>query len=134
MTLRTNPRGWRARPCSSRTQQDHIEKQGDNTIVFAALTGNDIDGFNFKPDKKVTSLRFVLEINGRRVPQRVEIGRANQKARALPLGVKNPEALPILARLLRARDVQTRRAAAAALRHTEVEAAVTSQGLPLEGG
>jgi hypothetical protein len=86
---RTHVGGGRA-PVVVERKQDHIEKQGDHTIVFAALTGNDIDGFNFKPDKKVTSLRFVLEINGRRVPQRVEIGKANQKARAIPLEVQLP--------------------------------------------
>ena len=44
----------------------------------------------FKPDKKVTSLLFVLEINGRRMPQRIEIGKTNQKARAIPLEVQLP--------------------------------------------
>lgn len=86
---RTHVGGGR-RPVVVERKQDHIKKDGDHTIVFAALTGNDIDGFNFKPDKKVTSLRFVLEINGRRMPQHVEIGKTNQKARALPLEVQLP--------------------------------------------
>ena len=84
---RTHVGGGRA-PVVVERKQDHIKKDGDRTIVFDAVTGNDLDGFNFKPDRRVTSLRFVLEINGRRMPQRVEIGKANQKARALPLEVQ----------------------------------------------
>jgi len=69
-------------------KQDRIEKDGDHRIVFAAITSNDIDGFNFKVDKKVTTLRFILEINGRQMPQRVEFGKENQKPSALPLVVR----------------------------------------------
>ena len=69
-------------------KQDRIEKDGDQRIVFAAITSNDIDGFNFKVDKKVTALRFVLEINGRQMPQRVEFGKDNQKPSSLPLVVR----------------------------------------------
>ena len=68
--------------------QDVIKKDGDHTIVFAARTGSDIDGFDFKIDKKVTSLRFVLDIEGRQMPQRVEVGRNNKKLPALPFVVK----------------------------------------------
>ncbi|MEK6299624.1 MAG: hypothetical protein AABO41_02795 [Acidobacteriota bacterium] len=84
---RTHVGGGRA-PVVVERKQDHIKKDGDHTIVFNALTGNDIDGFDFKPDKKVTALRFVLEINGRPMPMRVEIGKDNKKAPALPLEVR----------------------------------------------
>jgi hypothetical protein len=80
-------RGGRA-PVVVERKQDRIEKDGDNRIVFAAITSDDIDGFNFKVDKKVTTLRFNLEINGRQMPQNVEIGKDNQKASALPLVVR----------------------------------------------
>lgn len=83
---RTHVGGGRA-PVIVEHKQDRIEKDGDHRIVFAALTSNDIDGFNFKTDKKVTALRFVLEINGRQMPQHVEIGKDNKKAPALPLEV-----------------------------------------------
>ncbi|MFY9555280.1 MAG: hypothetical protein WAV47_11265 [Blastocatellia bacterium] len=86
---RAHVRGGRA-PVVVERKQDIIKKDGDKTIVFAAKTGDDIDGFDFKPDKKVTSLRFVLEIDGRQMPQRVEIGKSNQKAPALPLVVRIP--------------------------------------------
>ena len=68
-------------------EQDHIEKDGDNRIVFAALTDNDIDGFRFKVDKSVTILRFVLNIDGKERPGAVEIGANNMKAGRLPLFV-----------------------------------------------
>lgn len=69
-------------------EQDKVEKDGDHRIVFFARTDDDIDGFNFKVDEKVRSLRFVLEIDGRQMPQRVEVGRNNQKAQSLPLTVR----------------------------------------------
>lgn len=86
---RTHVGGGRA-PVVVERKQDKIEKDGDHRIVFAAITSNDIDGFNFKVDKKVTTLRFVLEINGRQMPQHVEIGKNNQKAPTLPLVVRIP--------------------------------------------
>ena len=56
--------------------------------MFAAKTRNDLDGFDFKPDKKVRSLRFVLEIERRQMPMRVEVGKNNQKLPTLPFEVK----------------------------------------------
>jgi hypothetical protein len=81
--------GGRA-PVVVERKQDRIEKDGDHRIVFAAITSNDIDGFNFKVDKKVTALRFILEINGRQMAQKVEFGKDNQKPSALPLVVRIP--------------------------------------------
>jgi hypothetical protein len=69
-------------------EQDKIEKDGDKRIVFFARTDDDIDGFDFKADKDVRLLRFVLEIDGKQVPQRVEIGRNNRRAQNLPLMVR----------------------------------------------
>ncbi len=69
-------------------EQDKIEKDGDHKIVFRAWTNDDIDGFDFKVDEKVRSLRFVLEIDSKQVPQWVEMGRHNEKAKSLPLIVK----------------------------------------------
>ena len=68
-------------------EQDHIEKDGDQRIVFAALTDNDIDGFDFTVDKDVTVLRFVLNIDGQPRPGAVEIGAGNTKPGRLPLFV-----------------------------------------------
>lgn len=82
-------RGGQA-PVVVERKQDRVEKDGDHRIVFAAITSNDIDGFNFKVDKKVTTLRFILEINGRQMAQHVEFGKDNQKPPALPLIVRIP--------------------------------------------
>ena len=68
--------------------QDKIEKDGDNRIVFLARTNDDIDGFDFKVDEKVGALRFMLEIDGKQMPVAIEIGKNNQKAQSLPLIVK----------------------------------------------
>ena len=68
-------------------EQDKIEKDGDSRIVFAARTGNDIDGYDFKLNDKVTTLRFVLNIDGQPHPNVVEMGANNQKATSLPLAV-----------------------------------------------
>ena len=84
---RTHVGGGRAPVVVERTQ-DVIKKEGDKTIIFSAKTGNDIDGFDFKPDKKVTVLRFVLDIEGRHVPQRVEVGKNNKKLPRLPFEVR----------------------------------------------
>jgi len=84
---RTHVGGGRA-PVVVERKQDRIEKDGDNRIVFAAITSNDIDGFNFKVDSKVTTLRFVLEINGRQMAQKIEFGKDNQKPSSLPLVVR----------------------------------------------
>ena len=67
--------------------QDKIEKDGDNAIVFLTRT-DDIDGFDFKVDDKVEVLRFALGIEGRPVPNLVETGRENQKPGRLPLVVR----------------------------------------------
>ena len=69
-------------------EQDRFEKDGDARIVFAALTDDDIDGFDFKVDKDVTLLRFVLNVEGRERPGSVEIGANNTKINNLPLIVR----------------------------------------------
>ena len=83
--LRTTP--GRAPVVVSR-DQDKIEKDGDSRIVFTARTDDDIDGFDFKTDDKVITLRFQLQIDGKPLPGLVEIGRNNQKATGLPLVVQ----------------------------------------------
>ena len=67
-------------------QQDIIEKDGDNRIVFRART-DDVDGFDFEPGEQVSELRFVLQTEGKSYPRNVEVGQSNQKAPRLPLVV-----------------------------------------------
>jgi hypothetical protein len=75
-------------PAVATREQDHFEKDGDARIVFAALTDDDIDGFDFKVDKDVTLLRFVLNVEGRERPGSVEIGANNARINNLPLIVR----------------------------------------------
>ena len=84
---RAHVRGGRAPVVVSR-DQDKIEKDGDNKILFFTRTDDDIDGFDFKVDKQVKALRFILEIAGQPHPQNVEIGKNNVKATNLPLVVR----------------------------------------------
>ena len=86
---RVHARGGRA-PVVVENKQDKIDKDGDYRIVFTARTNNDIDGFDFKLGDGVTSLRFVLDIDGRSMPRLVEIGAGNVKALRLPLIVTLP--------------------------------------------
>ena len=80
-------RGGRG-PVVVERDQDKFEKVGNDRIVYATKTDDDIDGFDFKVDEKVRVLRFVLEIDGRPMPQHVETGRNNQKGVNLPLVVR----------------------------------------------
>lgn len=84
---RAHVRGGRAPVVVSR-EQDKIEKVEDNRIVFSARTTDDIDGFDFKVDDRATQLRFVLNIEGRAMPNLVELGAGNLKAARLPLLVQ----------------------------------------------
>ena len=84
---RARVRGGRA-PVVVTREQDRIEKDGDHRIVFAARTNDDIDGFNFEVDPHVATLRFVLNIDGRAMPNVIEVGQHNQKPGPLPLFVR----------------------------------------------
>ena len=64
--------------------QDHIVMDGDRTIRFDTRTEDDLDGFDFKVENKVTALRFVLRINGQPAPKVVEVGRNNAHPAANP--------------------------------------------------
>jgi hypothetical protein len=79
--------GGRAPVVVSR-DQDKIEKDGDNRIVFSARTDDDIDGFDFKVDDHVTDLRFQLEIDGKQFPNLVQFGKDNQKAAGIPFSIR----------------------------------------------
>ena len=80
-------RGGRA-PVVTTREQDKIEKDGNNRIVFNARTNDDLDGFDFKVDKKVTSLRFVLEIDNNFRPQLVATGKSNAPPPTVPFTLK----------------------------------------------
>ncbi|NOT60425.1 MAG: hypothetical protein HOP19_09395 [Acidobacteria bacterium] len=77
-----------APPVVATREQDKFEKDGDGRIVYNSRTDDDIDGFDFKTDAKVTALRFVLEIDGQFRPQLIETGKGNQKAGNVPFIVR----------------------------------------------
>ena len=62
------------RPVVVTKTQDKIEKDGDRKIWFDSKTDADIDGFDFKPDKKVETLRFALRIDGKSRPAMINLG------------------------------------------------------------
>ncbi len=79
-------RGGRA-PVVVNREQDKIEKDGDKRIHFLSVNDGDIDGFDFKVDKNVMSLKFALEIDGKPAPKRIEIGNSNSKPSGDPFSV-----------------------------------------------
>ncbi len=78
--------GGRA-PVVVNREQDKIEKDGDHRIHFLSANDGDIDGFDFKVDKNVASLKFALEIDGRTAPRKVEVGKSNSKVSGVPFTV-----------------------------------------------
>ncbi len=68
-------------------EQDKIEKDGDHRIHFFSTNDGDIDGFDFKVDKNVASLKFALEIDGKPAPRRIEVGKSNAKVSGVPFTV-----------------------------------------------
>ena len=84
---RVRLRGGRA-PVVATRRQDKIEKDGGHRIVFRSLTNDDIDGFVFKVGKKVSALRFVLEIDSKLRPKYVQVGEDSRQAPRLPFVVK----------------------------------------------
>lgn len=77
-----------APPVVAEKTQDKFEKEGDRRIHFSTRTDDDIDGFDFKVDDKVTTLRFMLEINSKALPRNVETGKNNQHPPTVPFEVK----------------------------------------------
>lgn len=65
-------------------------------------------------------------------PQNIERNLLSSLAFAIQDGVKDPQAIPMLTKLLKASDVQTRRGAAAALRHTRVDVAIEPLSIALQ--
>ena len=77
-------------PVVATREEDHIEKNGDRTIQFASRTEGDLDGFDFKVDKNVNQLRFVLEVEGQSRTDNVEVGRENRHPDGNPFIVQLP--------------------------------------------
>ena len=78
--------GGRA-PVVVNREQDKIEKDADHRIHFLSSNDGDIDGFDFKVDRNVISLKFALEIDGKPAPRRIEVGKSNAKPSGDPFVV-----------------------------------------------
>jgi hypothetical protein len=79
--------GGRA-PVVATREEDKIEQENERLIRFSARTNDDIDGFDFKLDDGVRTLRFVLEIDGVPRPAEVEVGRQNFQPAENPVVVR----------------------------------------------
>ena len=75
------------RPVVVTKTQDKIEKDGDRKIWFDSKTDADIDGFDFKPDKKVQTLRFALRIDGKSRPAMINLGEDKNRPSGTPFEV-----------------------------------------------
>jgi hypothetical protein len=64
-------------PVVAAREEDHINRENEHEIRFAARTNDDIDGFDFKVDERTDRIRFRLEIDGRMQADEIEIGARN---------------------------------------------------------
>ena len=67
--------------------QDKIEKDGDRKIWFDSKTDADIDGFDFKPDKNVETLRFALKMGGESRIGLIHLGKDRKRPTRTPFTV-----------------------------------------------
>ena len=74
-------------PVVATKTQDKIEKDGDRKILFDSKTDADIDGFDFKPDKKVETLRFALRMGGESRIGLIHLGKNRQRPTRTPFAV-----------------------------------------------
>ena len=74
-------------PVIAERTQDKIEKDGDQRIFWVSRTNADIDGFDFKADRDVIRLRFVLEVDGESRAAQVELGAHNARPEHNPFAV-----------------------------------------------
>ncbi len=75
------------RPVVVTKTQDQIEKDGDRKIWFDSKTDADIDGFDFKPDKNVETLRFALRMGGESRIGLIHLGKDRKRPTRNPFAV-----------------------------------------------
>jgi hypothetical protein len=81
--------GGRAPVVASR-DEDRIEQESEQVIVFLTRTDDDVDGVDFKLMGRPRLVRFALQIDGVPRPAEVEVGRENFKPNESPLVVQLP--------------------------------------------
>jgi hypothetical protein len=75
-------------PVVATHEQDKIEKDGDQRIVWDSRTDLDLDGFDFTVGRHVTRLRFTLRLDGRAWATDVALGREGAVPAANPFAVE----------------------------------------------
>jgi hypothetical protein len=68
--------------------EDVIMQETERLIRFDTETNDDLDGLEFEISRDATLIRFMLQIEGKPVPQEVEIGKDNFKPNQMPLVVR----------------------------------------------
>lgn len=66
-------------------EEDHINQESEQLIVFSTRTDDDIDGFDFKVTNATMRLRLNLQIDGETRQSEIEVGRSNFKPNEDPL-------------------------------------------------
>ncbi|MGE3840773.1 MAG: hypothetical protein AB7I50_04235 [Vicinamibacterales bacterium] len=66
-------------------EEDHINQESEQLIVFNTRTDDDIDGFDFKVTDNTRRIRLNLQIDGENRAGEIEIGRSNFKPNEDPL-------------------------------------------------
>ncbi|HXT68485.1 MAG TPA: hypothetical protein VN700_01940 [Vicinamibacterales bacterium] len=69
-------------------EEDVILQETERLIRFSTKTNDDADGLDFEISRDVTTVRFQLQIEGKPVPQEVELGKKNVKPNEMPLVIK----------------------------------------------
>lgn len=69
-------------------EEDIVLQETERLIRFSTRTNDDLDGLDFEVTRAVTAIRFLLQIEGKPVPQEVEVGRDNFKPKEMPLVVR----------------------------------------------
>jgi hypothetical protein len=74
-------------PVVATHEQDKIDKDGDQRIVWDSKTDLDVDGFDFTVGRHVTGLRFTLRLDGRTWATDVALGKEGNAPAANPFRV-----------------------------------------------
>jgi hypothetical protein len=69
-------------------EEDVILQETERLIRFNTKTNDDADGVDFEISPEVTSVRFMLQIEGKPVAQEVELGKSNLKPNEMPLVIR----------------------------------------------
>ena len=75
-------------PVVREKELDKIEQESETIVRWMTNTNDDLDGVDVKVTESATGLMFNLQIEGKPVPNEVEVGKTNFKPGVLPLRVR----------------------------------------------